>query len=290
MVERLALGTVQFGCAYGVANQVGKVAKKEVEHILGFARSVGINTLDTAIAYGDSEDVLGAIGVQEWNVITKLPAIPDGQSDVSNWVLESINQSIRRIGTPKLHGLLLHRPEQINGQHGNHLLQGLERAKSLGLIGKVGVSIYDPEQLQIFLDSMPIDIVQAPLNILDRRLIESGWASRLSSAGIEIHVRSAFLQGLLLMPPNIRPKKFDRWMGLWKIWDEWLLNHKIKPIDACIKFALSIREVNKVVIGVDSESQLRQIIETLDDGVLHLPELLNCGDVDLLNPVNWGKL
>ncbi len=96
----------------------------------------------------------------------------------------------------------------------------LKTIKLNGLVKKIGISIYDPSECEQVMNLARIDIVQAPLNIVDRRLVVSGWLSRLHSEEIEIHTRSVFLQGLLLMPRNKIPKIFDRWF---RAWDQWSL-------------------------------------------------------------------
>ena len=109
---KLALETVQFGLDYGVANKSGRVTAQEATVILQRTQACGLDTLDTAIAYGDSEAVLGQLGIKQWKTVTKLPAAPEGCKDVSQWVYDQIRQSITRLGVRQLHGVLLHRPAQ----------------------------------------------------------------------------------------------------------------------------------------------------------------------------------
>ena len=203
----LALGTVQFGLQYGVANQRGKVAAQEVRAILEFARRAGLDMLDTAVAYGESEALLGQIGVSDWQVISKLPAVPVGCGDVERWVRDSVADSLARLNVARLYGLLLHRPGQLLDSIGGQLYAALRRLTVDGVVGKIGVSIYDPGELDRLCDHFAFDLVQAPFNILDSRLVQTGWLSRLRRGGTELHVRSVFLQGLLLMRPTDRPLK-----------------------------------------------------------------------------------
>ena len=107
---RLALGTVQFGLDYGIANAAGQVAPEEVARILTLAQQLGIDTLDTAINYGHSESVLGQCGISPWQVVTKLPALPDGALDVAEWAHSHMRQSLARLGVVKVHAVLLHKP------------------------------------------------------------------------------------------------------------------------------------------------------------------------------------
>jgi len=196
---KLGIGTVQFGLNYGVANRQGQVSQDEAKAILGHAWASGMDTLDTAIAYGDSEQRLGEIGIRDWRVVSKLPSIPDGCSDISQWVTDSVNESLQRLKVKCLYGLLLHQPKQLLGQAGGRLYSVLQQLKRDGRIEKIGISIYDPEELDAVCSHYHLDMVQAPFNIFDRRLIDSGWLARLAEQDTELHVRSVFLQGLLLM-------------------------------------------------------------------------------------------
>ena len=110
---KLALGTVQFGLNYGIANLAGQVGLTEAQAILSHARKCGLDTLDTAVNYGDSEQRLGEIGVTDWQVISKLPALPEQCDDVATSVRNQVQASLERLRNTKLQGLLLHRPEQL---------------------------------------------------------------------------------------------------------------------------------------------------------------------------------
>ena len=222
-MNRLALGTVQFGQDYGVANRSGQVSLDQIKESLHLAALHGINTLDTAISYGNSESLIGQIGVEKFRVITKLPEIPQGVY-VQEWINSQVMKSLGRLNTSSVYGLLLHRPQQFHGSFGLDILSALKTLKEKGIINKMGVSIYNPEDL----DGLPlehIEIVQAPYNILDVRLFTSGAAKKLKDLGVELHTRSAFLQGLLLMPAKDRPAKFKRWDDLWSKWDSWLKDY-----------------------------------------------------------------
>ncbi|MCI2807805.1 aldo/keto reductase [Eoetvoesiella caeni] len=290
MNSRLALGTVQFGLAYGVANRAGKVGFSEAQAILREARSSGINTLDTAIAYGDSETLLGEIGSADWQIITKLPEVPDACIDVTGWVHEQIEGSLLRLGSRQLYAVLLHRPGQLLEEKGKELFSALQALKVRGYTKKIGISIYSPEDLDELLKTMDFDLVQAPLNILDQRIIKSGWSRRLRLRGVELHVRSAFLQGLLLMPPDQRPWKFARWQSLWDEWERWLTATELSPLQASLRYVLNITEVDKVVVGVDSVSQFREILAASVGQLPSLPEWPHPIDGALINPASWNQL
>lgn len=289
-MKGIALGTVQFGLPYGIANTQGQPSLTEVAEILAIAQAAGIDTLDTAIAYGSSEERLGNIGVNGWRVISKLPSIPDEITDVKAWVTESVEGSLKRLNIHALHALLLHHPDDLLGPKGNDLFKTLHALKLQGLIERIGISIYDPSQFPSFLSLFKLDLIQAPFNVLDQRLLRTGWLSQLYQQGIEVHTRSVFLQGLLLMNRVERPQKFSRWKTLWTVWETWLRENQLTPLQACLSFALAQQEVNQVLVGVDTVQQLQEILKTPIRSPLSLPSNLYTDDIDLINPSRWNSL
>lgn len=288
MINRLAIGTVQFGMRYGIANQIGQVSRNEVAAILDCARTAGLDTLDTAIAYGESEQRLGEIGVGQWQVVAKLPAVPESCTDVHAWVQKLVLDSLGRLRIPKLYGLLLHRPQQLLGSQGNALYRALVGVKEQGKTEKIGVSIYDPNELNALWPHYQFDLVQAPFSVIDRRLATSGWLERLHHAGTETHVRSVFLQGLLLLNPTSRPAMFNRWQSLWQQWDGWLSEHALTPLQVCLGFVLAQSQLHRAVVGVDSLMQLQEILATAEVPFTDPPATLMSEDMDLLNPSRWA--
>lgn len=284
-----ALGTVQFGMPYGVANQQGQVRLEIVKDILTNARASGIDTLDTAINYGDSEQRLGSIGIESWKVISKLPKMPESTPDMLYWVQETVSSSLDRLQLPKLYGLLLHHPEQLLQTEGRELYSSLKILKEEGWVDKIGISIYSPRELDALSNYFAFDLVQSPCNILDRNLVQSGWLARLKQSEVEIHVRSVFLQGLLLMKPQERPEKFNRWQSFWNQWDDWLHQSHISPLQACLNYVFSLPDISKIVIGIDSLSQLEEILN-IKKVNLEFPDFIANNDSDLIYPSNWAKL
>jgi aryl-alcohol dehydrogenase-like predicted oxidoreductase len=290
-MNKLALGTAQFGMSYGIANQHGKINLENIKDIIKTAREKNIDLVDTAIAYGDSERIIGKIGILDFKFVTKLPPLPKIEvANISFWVEDQIKLSLKRLGIQSLYGLLIHRSEDLLSDKGDKIVNALNNLKSRGLVKKIGISIYDSTELEKLTNQINLDIVQAPLNIIDQRLINSGWLSKLYKADVEVHIRSVFLQGLLLMSKQNRPHKFNRWSNLWKMWHEWLNDNKISALEATLRYALSIKEISKIIVGVDSKYQLEQIVISSEGILPKIPLELYTNDVNLLNPSNWKKL
>ncbi|HEY4365954.1 MAG TPA: aldo/keto reductase [Steroidobacteraceae bacterium] len=286
-LTRLALGTAQFGLQYGVANRSGQVSVAEVGQILARAAAANVDTLDTAIAYGTSESCLGAAGVASWRVISKLPPLPGEVDDVRAWCEGQVRGSLSRLGIGRLEGLLLHRPADLLGPRMLEYRAALDALQAAGLVGVVGVSIYDPAELDALWPVFRPGIVQAPCNVLDRRLIRSGWLARLADRGVRVHVRSVFLQGLLLMPATRRPAAFARWREVLDAWDEWCSQHSTSPLSAAIAFLNAQPGIERYVIGVDSLMQLEEVLAAAGASSEVPPQGLFCDDRELIEPARW---
>ena len=286
MPSKLGLGTVQFGLPYGITNQGGQVSREEAQRTLDAARAAGIDTLDTAIAYGESELRLGDLGVSDFRVVTKLGEPPADESNIGSWVAASVAGSLERLRIERLAGLLLHRSQSLLDEDGAALYEALQSLKSRGLVEKIGVSIYDPEELDR-LSPFSFDLVQAPFSIVDRRLATSGWLERLHASGTEVHTRSAFLQGLLLLEPEALPEAFTAWRPLWARWATWLQQNRLTALEGAVGFVAAQRAVDRVIIGVENSRQLLDAVAACNSQIEEIPDELASTDLDLISPVRW---
>src|SRR5690606_26726074 len=151
---------------YGVANTMGRVPEQAAQDILILARQFGVDTLDTAAAYGVCEEVLGRIGVDTFKVISKVPPQTEYVEDPVDWVNRCVDQSLINLKSDSIHGLLLHRPLDLLNLNGDKFYEALVNIKKQGLAEKIGISVYGPDDLDKLVD-FDFDLVQAPMNILD---------------------------------------------------------------------------------------------------------------------------
>jgi aryl-alcohol dehydrogenase-like predicted oxidoreductase len=286
---KLALGTAQFGLAYGIASPQPQIAYEESKAIVDYAAGRGMTVLDTAMGYGNSEARLGEIGVDTWRVISKLPEVPIGEN-ASTWIFKAVKSSLENLKIASLYGLLLHRPAQLLGDNGPEIHAALQRLKAEGLVEKTGVSIYQPSELEGVFSVGDVDLVQSPLSVLDRRLITSGWLDRLADRGVEVHARSVFLQGLLLMSIDQRPRKFDRWSGLWGRYHEWVTASGLSSLEACIAYVSAIPQVRQVIVGVNGLNHIKEILQAQTNQAPSWSPDLATDDKELLNPLAWLQL
>lgn len=289
---KLGLGTVQFGLDYGVSNSAGRTPEAEVGRILSLAADQGIRIIDTATGYGNSEEVLGrALPAQHaFAIVTKTPARradETGDAHVAR-VRESFRHSLSKLGQERLYGVLVHRAEDLLSAQGERLMEALLELKQQGLVEKVGVSTYSAAQIDAIMMRHPVELVQLPVSVLDQRLIASGHLAKLRRAGIEVHARSAFLQGLLLMPPETLPAYFspvrDHLVG----YRAFLEGLELTPLQGALGFVLGLPELDHVILGVIAAAQLQEVLAAQTAEVdAHAMARFALIDPAMLDPSRW---
>ena len=284
--NKLAIGTAQFGSDYGIANKTGKLKTSEIKKIKKIAKLNGVKFVDTASAYRICEQRLGELGIKEFEVISKLPMTkPDNNR--FKWVLGSIKKSLKKLRVSKLYGIHVHNTKYLLDKKGKELYRGLLQAKKRGLVKKIGVSTYTIEELNRILSKYKIDLVLLPFNIFDQRPVKTKIFDKLKKLGIEIHTRSTFLQGMLMINYKNIPKKFEKWKNFFRNWDKIIKNQKKPPFEICLKFVLSNPSIDKVVIGVDSAKQFKQIISKRGSISLKTTNIDASKEINLINPAKW---
>jgi aryl-alcohol dehydrogenase-like predicted oxidoreductase len=305
---KLALGTVQFGLDYGISNKNGQVDKGQVTDIINLAMSLGIDTLDCAGAYGESEQILGDIiaqlpSHQQFNIISKISPLTNEQSSIN----DSFSMSLKNLHRDKIETLLFHRAENLLNHPKKELLfEQLQGLKSQGKVNRIGVSVYSPEQLKKIALNYPIELAQVPMNVFDQRFISSDMIKLCQQKNIKFHVRSLFLQGLLFIEHDKLPIYFAPYQEKLKCFST-LAKHL-----NCSKLALALvivaqnslkTKVNdtsepndiieKVVVGVCSAKQLTEIVNAYQQAQnlpISMQELLSLADdrVGFINPAMWA--
>ena len=285
--SRLALGTANFGLNYGINNEAGKLAKSEIDKIVEIASSSGISAVDTAQAYGDSEARIGAIENHKFHIITKFSS-QDYYNISKSSIKASIMKSMKNLKTQHLYGLLVHHPEILLGPESRKIIRSLHELKEDGLVKKIGLSIYEPNILNKLFNIFDFDLIQVPFNVFDQRIMSSGWVDKLKESSVEIHVRSVFLQGLLLKESHQLNDYFYR---NWKtLFDTWFYIQKKENKSASIlalEHVISQKWVDKIVVGVDNAYQLKSLISIEKQPGHKNLEGLACADNRLVNPSNW---
>lgn len=287
--SKLAVGTANFGLVYGAVNVNGRLCDAKLNQIMKVAKHSSVTTFDTAQGYGDSEERLGLFLNDETQVITKI-GVSLKKHSVAPSLRQLLKESLRRLRCDQIYAVLLHHPEVLVGQNGAAIVRELQHLKDEGLVKKVGISIYDPEILNDIIKLFHLDIVQLPFNIFDRIAYLTGWAEKLKQQDIEIHARSVFLQGILLMDQNKLPNWFkENWSELFEQWFEYQKQVGARADEIALSFALQQTWIDKVVVGVDSAEHLSRLIEIEKSKYNEFHPHFFSQDLDLINPSRWIK-
>ncbi len=287
MNSKLVIGTANFGQSYGISRHKTKLSFQTMKKILSYANRHGIKSLDTAISYGNTEKILGKFNLKNYKIFTKLPKLPKNCSNINQWVLKNITNSIKRFKTKKISGIFLHHAEDLLGRNKKDLYDSLQKAKEKGLVEKIGVSIYNFKTLEKILKEFKFDIVQVPFNIFDRRLEHFKYLKKIKEKKIKIYIRSIFLKGILLLGTEKIPKNFFKWNPLFKLWNSWLARNKISNLNACINYVFNFKEVDKIIIGVSNLQQIKEIFNAVQNKTKLFPKNLFSNDQNLINPIKW---
>lgn len=298
--RRLALGSAQWGMPYGIANRDGQPATGEVAAMLARAREAGLHTIDTARAYGDSEQLIGSLAPpdQGWRVVTKLA--PDvhrdglGLGEVLEAVASSLAESRRALGREQLPVLLLHRFAHRHAC-GGRIWRWLLAEREEGRIGSLGVSAATPEEAWAALEDPDVETLQVATSLLDLRLHRQGFFARARELGRTVYVRSVFLQGLAHLGAQQIPAALD---GLRESMERIETTARELGVAPRALYLAFVRELPGVhpVVGCETEAQLTQLLadwssETVEGATLmRLVETLPAHDETLVDPSRWPPI
>ncbi len=247
-VIKLGLGTVQFGQAYGVSNARGQVSQADAATILARAAQAGVAVLDTAANYGEAEAVLAALDTSPFRIITKTCSARDG-------VAAAVARAKLSAQTLKVDTLLVHAAADLEMPG---LWDALQELKAQGIFRHIGISTYVADNPAALAARFRPDVMQLPFSLLDQRLLKDGSLARLADLGVEIHARSLFLQGLLLMdtPPEQLQDAAPHLLAL----RARFAAAGTTPLAAALGFVLSRPEVEIGLVGVTGVDELGDIL------------------------------
>lgn len=276
---KLGLGTVQFGQAYGVSNRRGQVARGEAAAILGRAAQAGIAVLDTAANYGEAESVLAALDTAPFRIVTK--TISGG----AEAVVARARQS--KAALSQADTLLVHAAASLED---GTLWPALQRLKAGGVFAKIGISTYVADDPAALAARFRPDVMQVPFSLLDQRLLKDGSLARLRDLGVEIHARSLFLQGLLLMPPQEVPENLKAAAPHLAGLRGRLARAGTTALAAALGFVLSRPEISVALVGVTALDELEEILAAAKQPLPALDwDACALADERLLTPSLWNR-
>lgn len=276
---------------YGVSNATGKYPEADVRALLEVAQRAQIRIVDTASAYGDSEAVLGrnlpkdAFALVTKTIVLTASRITQHELDA---VERAFRQSLQLLQVESIYAVLVHHAQNLLVPGGDALYRLLEEWQRAGTVRKIGASVYDGAEVQQLLRRYRLDLVQLPLNVFDQRMLNDGSLAALRTAGAEIHVRSVFLQGVLLMREDELPGRLQRLRAPLADYRRHLDNAGCSPLEAALGFIKHLEEVDVAVIGISSLPQLQDCLQSYDRARgLQLAQFA-LSDPQLVDPRRWS--
>jgi aryl-alcohol dehydrogenase-like predicted oxidoreductase len=290
---RLGIGTAQFAFAYGATNRRGRVAKDEARRVLRLAARAGMGLVHTSSTYGDCESLLGceADVIAPMRIALKLPPLRVSEIGAVETaaLLASLERSRAALRRGRIDSVLFHEARELTLPGARRALDALLEAKALGAIGRIGVTAYDPQELAYARQLFVPEVVQIPLNLLDQRFAKRGLLADLKRSGMEIHVRSVFLQGTLLVEPDRLPAMLHWARSHFGAVADFIEKHGLTRLQACLSYVLSLRHVDSVVVGVTGTDELDAILAALETLPSVLPDfsVVAVNEERIINPTHW---
>lgn len=274
------IGSANFTQRYGADST--KMKSNEIKKILNLAKKNNIYLIDTAEAYINKKDVFKNVD-KKFKFSTKI--IPNSKWVSLEFCQKELERHFKSLNNNKIETILFHDVKILFTKIGFKIFRNLEILKKKKYFQKIGLSIYDTQCLSYINTSYDLDVIQCPYNILDRRILTSGWYDKLKSKGIEIHIRSIFLQGLLVNKLVYKKKYFEKWKKKFSEWFIWLENNNISPIDYCFSDLLNY-DFDKIIIGINNSKNLEEVINFR---TINKNKMINfsISDKKLIDPRNW---
>tara|TARA_E500000178_G_scaffold30315_1_gene27449 strand:+ start:605 stop:1453 length:849 start_codon:yes stop_codon:yes gene_type:complete len=279
--SKVILGVTQFGLNYGILNQHNLNKKKKLKQILNFSKKKGINSIYSSKYYGNANKFLATENLNYFKLYIKFKS----QDLLKKNFLEDFEKMKKKLKKNNLI-LMLDRFENLKKRERLKIYNILLDLKKDKKINKFGYSIYSFKNLKKICHEFKPNILQCPYNVIDRRLEEKKLLQFLKINKIEIHVRSIFLQGLLILHYSKHPRKFLNWKKIFKKFDDQIQHYKISNLDWCLNFIEKNKYINKILLGVDNIDQLREICSFKNNGKIKFPKMY-VKDEKLINPSKW---
>lgn len=266
---------------YGIMNKFNYNKKKELEKILSFLKKKKIKFLYTSRYYGISNKILSKKNLDFFEIFAKFKA-----NDLLDAKFKlNLNNDKKMLKKDKLI-LIIDGIEKLSNKKANKVYSNIINLKKSGDLYKFGYSIYSFNKLKKICDNFKPDILQCPYSVIDRRLEENKLLQFLKKKNIEVHVRSIFLQGLLLTQPSKLPKKFLKWKKKFQAFSQHMYKNNVSNLNGCINFVQKNKNIDKILLGIDKISHLEEILNVNLNKKIKFPNIYS-RDEKLINPSKW---
>ena len=257
-VSKLGLAAAQFGLDGMGASPRARSPQIETRDILNIAARAQLSVLDVSGVYGGAETILGDLMPRPVPFRVTLSAVRADRGP--DFVENEARASLRRLGVERADAIIVSSPSELFGPHGAALWERLARMKDQGLFAKIGVAAHASDDPVGVARRFKPDILQAPASLLDQRLLADGSLSRIAGMGIEVQLRSIFLNGLLFLPPDRVPAQLKGASGRLSRVRRMIAEGRSDPLQAALGFALSRPEASAVLVGATTAAELSAVV------------------------------
>ena len=286
--HKFSIGTAQMGMNYGILNKNKLVNDDEFKKIINYSSKFGINSLDTSPRYGDVENKIANLKLSGWQISSKfLPANLIYSKKNKYFYLDSFQKTLKNLKTKKIYSVLIHKPSDLLSEK-DFIFKALDEIKKTNNVKKIGLSLNTMNDFHL-IKKYPFDIIQTPLNFFDQRILQEKKVNFLKKKGIEIQVRSIFLQGLALCKTNTLPKEFRKYKKYWIQRDKYLKRENLTNLELAINFVNQNQLIDKIILGVDNFKQFKFILNTKKKYLKNIKKL-QIKNKKIITPFLWKNL
>ena len=290
--NKICIGTAQFSGSYGITNkQKKKFKKNDLKKIFIKLKKEKIRFLDTSLTYKTAEKniFLSKIDTSKFQIITKIPK-PDSKKDYVKRIINQIIISKNNFKVNKFHSILLHDCSNIKKNEIDQVHRLFKYLKKKKFTKYIGLSIYNPKEFYKISKYFKPDILQVPINIFDRTFLDKKFLQIIKVKRIKLHVRSIFLQGIILSSNEFFYKKFKNWSNIFQMWEIFCQKNKLSKLEAAANFILNLKVLDKIIVGFYNKKELDQFL-SIKRKHLKIPEFIgkNKKDIEkLIKPYYWN--
>ena len=290
--KKICIGTPQFSGFYGITNENKKNFKlRDINDFFKLLKKNRINYIDTALAYKKAEKniISSKANISKFNIITKIPR-PNKLINYEEAVIKKISQSQKKFRIRKFYSILLHDCKNLQKSEIKKVLNIFRLLKKKNLTKYVGFSIYSTQDYKKIIRYFKPDILQVPGNIFDRTFLTKNFLNEIKKKKIKLHVRSIFLQGIILSDMQLINKKFKRWKNIFHSWEKFCQYHNSSKIEIATNFLFNYPLIDKIIVGFNNKNQFLEFLK-IKKLNLKIPNFINKDKKSiekLIKPYNWN--
>ena len=281
--KKIIVGTAQFLDNYGINRKLKNINLKKKINIIESSLKNKFIYFDTSNSYSEYSNVFN--NIHDHQIILKL----NPEKDIINydlWVKKIVNKYLKIFKVKSFYAIMIHNEEVLNNINFLTFYKSLLSLKQKKITKRIGISIYSFQGILKKIKLYKFDLIQCPFSLIDQRLLENNLLNDLKKNNIEIHIRSIFLQGLIFKT-NLNPY-FDKWKKLLKKIEVWSKKNSLTKIESALFFTLNFQKIDKIVIGMENNNQIKQISNALKKyKYLKYPKYFKNNDISLINPNKW---